>query len=66
MNLDQDFLPLSYFTLTQARREHAVTEDLVFRSPDDKAYRWLLGAFGFYRHTACTHRCSSRRTASAT
>ena len=51
MNLDQDFLPLSYFTLTQARREHAVTEDLVFRSPDDKAYRWLLGAFGFYRHT---------------
>ncbi len=47
MNLDQDFLPLSYFTLTQARREHAVTEDLVFRSPDDKAYRWLLGAFGF-------------------
>ena len=33
MNLDQDFLPLSYFTLTQARREHAVTEDLVFRSP---------------------------------
>ena len=50
MNLDQDFLPLSYFTLTQARREHAVTEDLVFRSPDDKAYRWLLGAFGFYRH----------------
>ena len=52
MNLDQDFLPLSYFTLTQARREHAVTEDLVFRSPDDKAYRWLLGAFGFYRHTS--------------
>lgn len=40
------------FTLTQARREHAVTEDLVFRSPDDKAYRWLLGAFGFYRHTS--------------
>ena len=52
MNLDQDFLPLSYFTLTQARQEHAVTEDLVFRSPDDKAYRWLLGAFGFYRHTS--------------
>lgn len=51
MNLDQDFLPLSYFTLTQARREHAITEDLVFRSRDDKAYRWLFGVFGFYRHT---------------
>ena len=27
-----------------------MTEDLVFRSRGDKAYRWLLGAFGFYRH----------------
>lgn len=51
MNLDQDFLPLSYFTLTQARTEHAVTEDVVFRSREDKAYRWLFGAFGFYRHS---------------
>ena len=50
MILDQDFLPLSYFTLRQARTEHSVTEDLVFRSRGDKAYRWLLGAFGFYRH----------------
>jgi len=50
MNLDQDFLPLSYFTLRQTRREHSVTEDLVFRSRENKAYRWLLGAFGFYRH----------------
>lgn len=32
MILDQDFLPLSYFTLKQARTEHALTEDIVFRS----------------------------------
>ena len=51
MTLDQDFLPLSYFTLTQARTEHSLTEDIVFRSRDDRAYRWLFGAFGFYRHT---------------
>ncbi len=50
MILDQDFLPLSYFTLRQARREHTVTEDLVFRSRGEKAYHWLFGAFGFYRH----------------
>lgn len=50
MILDQDFLPLSYFTLRQALREHSITEDLVFRSRDEKAYRWLFGAFGFYRH----------------
>lgn len=50
MILDQDFLPLSYFTLRQALREHCVTEDLVFRSHDGKRYGWLFGTFGFYRH----------------
>jgi outer membrane receptor protein involved in Fe transport len=49
MTLDQDFTPLPYFTLTQARREHAVTQDVVARSNDDSAYKWLVGAFGFYR-----------------
>lgn len=50
MTLDQDFLPLDYFTLRQAIREHAVTEDLVVRSRGERPYRWLFGAFGFYRH----------------
>lgn len=50
MTLDQDFLPLSYFTLRQAQREHNITEDLVVRSHDDRRYGWLFGAFGFYRH----------------
>lgn len=50
MRLDQDFTPLDYFTLRQALREHAVTEDLVVRSDESRAYRWLFGAFGFYRH----------------
>ncbi|MBR5639817.1 MAG: TonB-dependent receptor [Muribaculaceae bacterium] len=49
MTLDQDFTPLPYFTLTQARREHAVTQDVVARGKDDRAYKWLVGAFGFYR-----------------
>ncbi|MEG1622433.1 MAG: TonB-dependent receptor [Alistipes sp.] len=51
MVLDQDFLPDSYFTLHQARSEHAMTEDLVFKSVGQKAYRWLFGAFGFYKHS---------------
>ncbi len=50
MTLDQDFLPLSYFTLRQAVREHAVTEDIVFRSRGTKRYSWIAGAFAFYRH----------------
>ena len=50
MTLDQDFTPLPYFTLLQAVREHAITEDVVFRSRGGGRYRWLFGAFGFYRH----------------
>ena len=60
MRLDNDFLPLDYFTLGQTLREHAVTEDLVIRSRDDRfsgqlqaavngRYNWLFGLFGFYR-----------------
>ncbi len=50
MTLDQDFTPESWFTLRQSRREHALTEELVFRSHDGRRYGWLFGAFGFYRH----------------
>lgn len=49
MTLDQDFTPLPYFTLTQARREHAVTQEVVARGDDSQAYKWIVGAFGFYR-----------------
>lgn len=50
MTLDQDFTPHDYFTLTQARREHAVTQDLVARSHNHaEGYNWLVGASGFFR-----------------
>lgn len=48
MTLDQDFLPQPYFTLTQARREWALTEDLVV-SGSHGGYSWMGGAFGFYK-----------------
>ena len=50
MTLDQDFTPKPYFTLTQKRREHAVTQDLVARSTTSSAYNWLGGLFAFFRH----------------
>ena len=50
MTLDQDFTTLPYFTLTQARHEHAVTQDLVLRGDRHNSYRWMGGLFGFYRH----------------
>jgi outer membrane receptor protein involved in Fe transport len=50
MTLDQDFTPRDYFTLTQARREHAVTQDLIARSHNRaQGYNWLAGMSGFYR-----------------
>lgn len=53
MTLDQDFTPLPYFTLTQARREWALTQDVVARSRggEEQPYQWLAGLFGFYRHS---------------
>lgn len=51
MTLDQDFLPVSYFTLTQARKESAVTQDFILRSNEKKKYKWLAGLFAFYKHT---------------
>lgn len=52
MTLDQDFLPLDYFTLTQKKRETAFTQDILLRSTadGDALYHWIAGAFGFYKH----------------
>ena len=50
MTLDQDFTPHDYFTLTQARREHAITQDFIARSHNKTdGYNWLAGASGFFR-----------------
>lgn len=51
MTLDQDFLPLDYFTITQKKRETALTQDIVVRNNDNGGlYSWLAGVFGFYKH----------------
>ena len=49
MRLDQDFLPESYFTLEQDRREWALTEEVVLRKERAGAYQWLVGAMLFYK-----------------
>lgn len=54
MTLDQDFTPLSYFTLTQKRKEYALTQELIARSAKKSNYSWLTGAFGFYRNSKIT------------
>jgi outer membrane receptor protein involved in Fe transport len=52
MTLDQDFLPVDYFTLTQKKREWALTEDLVLKGNGAGPYSWLAGLFGFYKHNS--------------
>lgn len=50
MFIDNDFLPESYFTLEQRKQQHDITEDIVLRSHDKGTYRWLVGAYGFFKH----------------
>ena len=49
MTLDQDFLPLDYFTLTQAKKETSLTEEIVFKGTKDH-YNWIGGLFSFFKH----------------
>ena len=49
MTIDNDFLPESYFTLSQRTHEWSFTQDFVAKG-NAGAYNWLGGIFGFYRH----------------
>ncbi|GHT05065.1 TonB-dependent receptor [Bacteroidia bacterium] len=51
MVMDQDFTPKSMFTLAQAQKEHALTQEFILKSKDaNSRWEWLSGAFGFYKH----------------
>lgn len=56
MQMDQDYLPLSYFTLVQAQKEHAVSQELTLRpdKKEKKSYEWLLGVQVGYKHNKMT------------
>jgi outer membrane receptor protein involved in Fe transport len=49
MKMDQDFRPDNLFTLEQRQRQHAFTQEVTVKSAGAGKYRWLFGAFGFYR-----------------
>lgn len=50
MRIDNDFLPLDYFTLGQYQKEHSFTQEIVAKSAEEKRLGWLLGIFAFYKH----------------
>ena len=47
MQMDQDFMPYSLFTLDQRRRHHAFNQELSVMGTVGR-YRWTVGACGFY------------------
>ena len=51
MRLDNDFLPLDYFSMGQYQREQAFTQELVVKTHFPGAVNLLGGIFGFYKHT---------------
>lgn len=51
MTLDQDFLPVRYFTLTQRRHEWAFTQDIIATGSVGR-YQWTAGAFGFCKRSS--------------
>lgn len=50
LQMDQDFLPLPYFTLTQKQRELAFTQDVVAKGKVGEKYCWMGGFFLFGKH----------------
>lgn len=50
MRLDNDFLPLDYFSMGQYQREHSLTEEIVLKVNDLGRFNLLGGIFGFFKH----------------
>lgn len=50
LTLDQDFLPLSYFTLTQKKREYAISQELIARNIQHDTWNRTSGLYIFYKH----------------
>jgi len=49
MFMDQDFTAKDYYTLTQKQKQNTLSEEITFRSDENKRYEWTSGVFGFYQ-----------------
>lgn len=49
MTLDQDFTPRSVYTMSQAQKLNAITEEITFKGTSEGNWQWVAGAFGFYQ-----------------
>ena len=48
MKMDQDYSPKSVFSIRQMQEEHSLSQEITVKSDNDRRYRWVVGAFGFY------------------
>ena len=49
MQIDNDFLPLDYFTMGQYQKEHSVTQEFVYDYAVDEFFDIQAGLSGFYK-----------------
>lgn len=49
MRMDQDFTPLSVFTLGQKQHLHAITQEVALRGYGNEHWGWAAGIFGSYQ-----------------
>lgn len=50
MRMDQDYTPLSVFSIRQQQKQHSVSQEITIKSENKSRYKWVVGAFGFYDH----------------
>ncbi|MDO5523963.1 MAG: TonB-dependent receptor plug domain-containing protein, partial [Bacteroidia bacterium] len=50
MRMDQDYTPLSVFSIRQEQKEHSVSQEITVKSENRGKYNWVVGAFGFSDH----------------
>lgn len=50
MRMDQDYSPLSVFSIRQQQKQRSISQEFTFKSETNNRYQWVVGAFGFYDH----------------
>lgn len=50
LRMDQDYTPLSVFSLRQQQKEHSLSQEITIKSENRLKYNWVLGAFAFSDH----------------
>lgn len=48
MKMDQDYTPLSVFSIRQEQKQHSLSQEITVKSENNSRYNWVVGAFGFY------------------